>query len=140
MRLIASARSKHLSAMLLIGAVALIWPSMALAHSVGGSPVGGSSGGGGPVGGSTGGGHSSGGSSSSSSGHSTSGHSTAPSSTHLTAAVSHGRTDTTSSKNHKRWFFFRHAHVMHTDCLSQPENTASQVHDAGCDVRQSRQP
>jgi hypothetical protein len=109
MPVIASARTKHLAAMLLIGAVAFISPSMALAHSGGGGSGGGHSGGG-----------SSGGGSSSSGSHS-SGHSTVSSSSHRTAAVSQERTDTTSSKNKKRWWFFGHSHVMHTGCLSEPE-------------------
>lgn len=130
MPFVASARTKHLAAMLLIGAVALISPSMALAqHSGGGSSPSG--------GGSAGGGHFGGGSSSSGSHNST--HSTVSSSTHRTTAVSQGRTDTTSSKTKKRWLFFRRSHVMHTDCLSQPEST-TRVHDAGCDPRQLRKP
>ena len=121
MPIIASAPTKHLAALLLIGAVALISPSMALAHSGGGSSGGGHSGGG-----------SSGGGSASSGSHS-SGHSTVSSSSHRTTAVSQGRTHTTSSRNKKRWLFF--GHVMHTGCLSQPAGTA-RTHAAAddCDV------
>jgi hypothetical protein len=124
---IASVRTKNLAATLLIGAVALISPSMALAHSVSGSSGGGHSGGG-----------SSGGASSSSGTHSgggshSSGHSTVSSSSHRGAAVSQGRTQTTSSKSKKRWFFFGHGHVMHTGCLSEPASTTL-IHDAGCEA------
>jgi hypothetical protein len=121
MPVVASARTNNLAAILLIGGVALISPCMALAHAGGGSSGGG-------------GGHSGGGSSSSSSGHST-----VSSSSHRTAAASQGRTDATSSKNHKRWFSFHHSHVMHTSCVSQPDSTKP-GHDAGCDERHLRKP
>lgn len=121
MSIVASARTKHLAAVLLICAVALVSPSLALAHSVGGS---------------SGGGHAGGGSSSSassSSGSHSSGHSAVSSSSHRTTAVSEGRTHATSPKNNRRWLFFGHAHVMHTPCPSEPEGTTP-IHDAGCDV------
>lgn len=131
MPIVASARTKHLAAMLLIGAVALISASMALAqHSGGGSS---SFGGGSAAGGHTGRG-------SSSSGSHSSPHSTVSSSTHRATAVSQGRTTTSSPKTKKRWLFFRRSHVMHTDCLSQPESTTRVHNDAGCDPRQLQKP
>jgi hypothetical protein len=123
---IASAHTKHLAAVLLIGAVALISPSMALAHAGGGSSGGGHSGGG-----------SSGGASSSSGSHS-GGHSTVSSSRHSTTAVSQGKTHTTSSsKNRKRWLFF--GHVMHADCPGQLASTTP-THDTGCEVSKKKTP
>jgi hypothetical protein len=122
MPVIASARTKHLAAMLLIGAVALLSPSMALAHSGGGGSGGGHSGGGGSSGG-----HSSSGSHSS-------GHSTVSSSSHRSTAVSQGQTHTTSSKNKKWWSLFHHGRVMHIGCVSEPASTTL-THDDGCDAR-----
>jgi len=119
MTIIASARTKQLAAMLLINAVALISPSMALAHSSGGSSGGGHSGGG-----------------SSSSGSHSSGHATVSSSSHRTTAVSQGRTHTTSSK--KRWSFFGRRHAMNAGCLSQPVSTTlTATRASGCDVYKS---
>jgi hypothetical protein len=113
---IASAHTKHLAAVLLIGAVALISPSIALAHAGGGS---------------------SGGASSSSGSHS-GGHSTVSSSRHSTTAVSQGKTHTTSSsKNRKRWLFF--GHVMHADCLGQLASTTP-THDTGGEVSKKKTP
>ena len=66
MPVITSARTKHFASVLLIGAVALISPSMALAHSGGGGSGGGHAGGGGGI--SSSGSHSSGHSAVSSSG------------------------------------------------------------------------
>lgn len=124
MTIIASARTKRLAAILLINAVALISPSVALAHSAGGS---------------SGGGHSGGGSSgrgSSSSGSHSSGHATVSSSSHRTTAVLQERTHTTSSK--KRWLFFGKRHAMNTGCLSQPASTTvTATRAAGCDVYKS---
>jgi len=129
MTIIASARSKQLAAMLLINAVALISPSMALAHSSGGSSGGGHSGGGSSGGGSSGRG-------SSSSGSHSSGHATVSSSSHRTTAVLQGRTHTTSSK--KRWLFFGKRHAMNTGCLSQQASTTlPATRTAGCDVYKS---
>jgi hypothetical protein len=113
---IARVHTKHLAAVVLIGAVALISPSMALAHSGGGSSGGG------------GGGHSGGGSASS--GSHSSGHSTVSSSNHRTTAVSEKRTNTASSKHRKRWLFF--GHVMHTGCVTDPAATTP-AHTTDCD-------
>jgi hypothetical protein len=121
---IASARSKQLAAVLLISAVSLLSPSMALAHSGGGGSGGG-------------GGHSGGGGGSSSSGSHSSGHSAVSSSSHSATAISEGRTHTTAPKNSKRRLFF--GHVMHTVCDVQPASTA-QTHTDGCDTHQKRVP
>jgi hypothetical protein len=51
------------------------------------------------------------------------------------STAAQARADNTASKNNqtkKRWFFFGHAHVMHTSCESEPASTTQKT--AGCDV------